>query len=346
MKAFAVKPLSPRSSELVELPRPEPAEGEELVSVVEVGICGTDAEIDAGLYGEAPPGCERLILGHEILGRREDGSLVVPMVRRGCGACSHCARGEQDMCGSGAFTERGIKGVHGGACSFIAESPDLLIPVPESARAHAVLLEPMSVVAKGIRHALLIQRRFQWEPSRALVVGAGPIGLLATLALRTMGWSVTTAARLKDGPKAALAASAGASYHSVSETPLTALAEGGASFDLVFEASGSSDAAFDCLHLLAVNGVLCLTSVTGGDATKSVASDRVNRDLVLGNKVVFGMVNAHRRDFLDGLAYFERIEKAFPGAIGRLVTSRVGFDDASRLFALQKSGIKTVLSVG
>ncbi|MDD5305649.1 MAG: alcohol dehydrogenase catalytic domain-containing protein [Elusimicrobia bacterium] len=346
MKAFGVRPPEPRSARVLELPRPEPRPGEALVEVLEVGICGTDAEINEGLYGTAPQGEEFLILGHEILGRLESGELVVPMVRRGCLVCSHCRRGEQDMCGSGSFSERGIKGIHGGICAYIAEAPSMLIGVPAAARAHAVLLEPMSVVAKGIRHALLIQKRFQWEPRRALVVGGGPIGLLATLALRALGWEVVTAARKRGtSAKSAVVAAAGASYHSVGDASLLSLAEGGAAFDFIFEASGSAEAAFDSMHLLALNGVLCLTSITGGSALKTVPSDRLNRDLVLGNKVVFGVVNANRQDFVEGLAYFELIEKKWPGALGKLLTHRVGFDNAGALFDLQKTGIKTVFQV-
>jgi threonine dehydrogenase-like Zn-dependent dehydrogenase len=346
MKAFGVRPPHPRSAQVLELPRPEPRDGEALVEVLEVGICGTDTEINDGLYGTAPAGEEHLILGHEILGRLESGELVVPMVRRGCRVCAHCRRGDQDMCDSGAFTERGIKGIHGGICAYITEAPEMLIRVPAAARAYAVLLEPMSVVAKGIRHALLIQKRLRWEPRRALVVGAGPIGLLATLSLRSMGWEVVTAAR-KAGksPKSAAVAAAGASYYSVSEAPLLALAEGGAAFDFIFEASGSAQAAFDCLHLLAANGVLCLTSITGGDAMMSVPGERINRDLVLGNKVVFGTVNANKQDFTDGLDFFARIESKWPGALAGLLTHQVGFDNALELFEIQKKGIKTVFKV-
>lgn len=346
MKALAIKPKTPGSARVVELPKPKPAAGEVLVDVVEVGICGTDAEISDGLYGEAPPGSELLVLGHEILGRLENGDLVVPMVRRPCGRCAHCQGGSQDMCDSGEFTERGIKAVHGGLCEHFAESPSMLIPVPSKARAYAVLLEPMSVVAKGLRHALLIQRRLDWRPKRALVLGAGPIGLLATLNLRLLGWDVVTAARRpKTSEKARIVRAAGARYHSVAEISLEALAKEGAAFDLVFEATGSSQAAFDSIHLLAANGVLCLTSVTGGTKTAPVPIDRVNCDLVLGNKLIFGTVNAGRVDFIDGLATLERIEAAYPGLLASLLTARVSFGDVDRLFEVQKSGIKTVFTV-
>ncbi len=345
MKGFAVRPLVPKTAQVVEISRPEPKPGEVLIEVLEVGICGTDAEINSGLYGEAPQGEEFLILGHEVLGRLENGDLVVPMVRRGCHTCRHCLRGEQDMCDSGSFTERGIKGIHGGLCEYIAEAPGMLIPVPPSARPYAVLLEPMSVVAKGLRHALLIQKRFQWEPHRALVTGAGPIGQLATLYLRALGWEVVTAARKpKDSDKARRVAAAGATYHSVGEAPLLSLS-GGKPFDLIFEATGSAEAAFDSIQLLAANGVLCLTSITGGDASKSLPVDRLNTGLVLGNKVIFGTVNANKQDFIDGLADFELIERVFPGALESLLTHRTGFADAGRLFEIAQSGIKTTFKM-
>lgn len=346
MKALAVRPRVAQSARVVEIPRPDPKQGEVLVEVVEVGICGTDAEIGGGLYGEAPLGEELLVLGHEILGRLENGDLVVPMVRRPCARCLHCKAGSQDMCDSGEFTERGIKAVHGGLCEHFAEAPSMLIPIPPGARPYAVLLEPMSVVAKGLRHTLLIQKRLDWRPRRALVLGAGPIGLLATLTLRMLGWEVVTAARrAATSEKARITRAAGARYHSVAEVPLVDMARDQTPFDLVFEATGSAQAAFDSIQLLAVNGVLCLTSVTGGSQSHPVPIDRLNCEIVLGNKLIFGTVNAGRADFVDGLAYLERIDAAYPTLLGALLTSRVSFEDADRLFEIQRNGIKTVFSV-
>lgn len=346
MKAIAIRPREPKSAHVVEIPRPEPRNKEVLVKILEVGICGTDSEINSGLYGEAPPGDDVLILGHEVLGQQENGELVVPMVRRPCARCRHCRSGSQDMCDSGQFTERGIKGVHGGLTEYFAEDPSMLIPIPAAARSHAVLLEPMSVVAKGLRHALMIQKRLDWGPKRALVLGAGPIGLLATFTLRMLGWEVTTAARKPSGSqKAKIAEASGAKYHSVVERPLVELARSGTAFDLIFEATGSAQAAFDSIHCLAVNGVLCLTSVTGGGGSKSIPIDRINCDLVLGNKLIFGTVNAGRVDFTDGLAYLEKIEKTYPKILQRLLTGRVSFADVNQLFEIQQAGIKTVFTV-
>ncbi len=346
MRCVAVTPGSARTHHVVDLPAPVPRDSQVLVRMLEVGLCGTDGEINDGLYGEAPRGDGLLVLGHEGLGRLADGTLVVPMVRLPCPDCPNCAVESQDMCISGGFTERGIKGLHGMICEYLVEDPRFLIEIPESARGYGVLMEPMSVVAKGLRQAELIQQRLRWAPKRALVLGAGPIGLLATLALRTQGWETVTVARKPaTGAKAAIAAAAGAVYRSTADLAISELSAGEKPFDLIFEATGSAAAAFDCIGALAVNGVLCLTSVTAGDSLKNIPVDRVNRELVLGNKLIFGTVNANRVDFLQGLSILQAIDRRFPGLLGRLFSGRVAFETAAEMFQVQAAGIKTVFAV-
>lgn len=343
MKAVAVIPGASASAHIVELPDPVPSEGRVRVQMLEVGICGTDAEINAGLYGEAPAGERVLVLGHEGLGQLSDGRLVVPIVRRPCPDCVNCRDDAQDMCSTGAFTERGIKGIHGMMSEFIVEDPKYLVSVPERARDYAVLTEPMSVVAKGLRQAFLIQSRLAWQRKRALVLGAGPIGLLATLALRVQGWDVVTYARKpRGGAKSAIATAVGAKYLSAADVPAASIAACEAPFDLIVEATGSAQCAFDALNALAVNGVMCLTSITAGGGTATVPIDRINYDMVLGNKLIFGTVNAHRTDFVEGLAQMERIEQHYPGILGRLLTGRATFTTPDRIFDSGQDGIKTV----
>jgi len=198
MKALTVIPRRPGSGEVREVPDPKPRDGEALVDVVRVGLCGTDAEIERGEYGEAPPGSEVLVLGHESFGRvaRGVGALtrgtpVVASVRRPDG-CPNCARGEQDMCLWGRYTERGIGGLHGYCAERYAERPEYLFAVPEKIAAVAVLLEPLTISEKGWRHTIAAQRRMTfWEPKRALVTGAGPVGILAAVLLRLRGLDVT-----------------------------------------------------------------------------------------------------------------------------------------------------------
>lgn len=346
MTCLAVRPGSVASFGLVERPVPVPADGEVLVRILEVGICGTDLEINEGLYGEPPPGEEFLVLGHESLGELANGDLVVPMVRRPCPDCASCREGSADQCTTGRFTELGIKGRHGMLRGYTADDPRYLIPVPKAARGFGVLLEPMSVVAKGLRRSFQFAPALARRPGRALVLGAGPIGLLATLALRRMGWDVVTMARKPAGTeKARLACAAGARYASAGDTPVARAGEAFGSFDLVFEATGSAAAAFDATLALALNGVLCLTSVTAGAATATLPVDRINRELVLGNRIAFGTVNAHRSDFEQGLAHLLQIEERFPGLLGGLFTARVPASRAGDIFEIHKTGIKTVVTV-
>ena len=347
MKAVVVEPRQPRTARVVELPDPVPALHEVRVRVLEVGICGTDAEINDGLYGKAPEGEPFLVLGHEGLGQLPTGELVVPIVRRPCPTCANCRTGAQDMCSTGTFTERGIKGIHGMMSEVIVDDPRYLVKVPDHARGYAVLTEPMSVVAKALRQAQLIQRRLIWNaPGRALVLGAGPLGLLATLALRAQGWSVVTMARKPRGTaKASIVETLGAKYVSSADVPTSKLPECEPPFDLVVEATGNAECAFDALHALAVNGVLCMTSITAGSFMKSLPIDRINYDVVLGNKLIFGTVNAHRQDFVDGLAQMERIEQDYPGMLGRLLTDSISFNQVGRMFSRHEAGIKTVLQL-
>ena len=103
MRAMTVIPGQPDSAELTELSDPEPRDGELLVEPLYLGVCGTDREILEGAHGEPPPGHERLVLGHELLGRvRDTGELVAGIVRRPDPVpCVCCAQGEWDMCRNG-----------------------------------------------------------------------------------------------------------------------------------------------------------------------------------------------------------------------------------------------------
>ena len=98
MQALVLRPGEAGTTTVAEMPEPAPGPGQVLVRPVEVGVCGTDREISEGWFGIAPAGEERLILGHELLGRVERdghgfarGDLVTATVRRSCGHCDACA---------------------------------------------------------------------------------------------------------------------------------------------------------------------------------------------------------------------------------------------------------------
>ncbi|MGH9470676.1 MAG: glucose 1-dehydrogenase [Terriglobia bacterium] len=356
MKAITVSPEVKESIRLQDVQEPACEPGLAKVRVIRTGLCGTDAEIYEGLYGAAPPGDDYLILGHENFGVVEEvgagvdhlkpGDYVVSTVRRPCGKCIYCKNGEMDLCSSGEYTERGIKGRHGFMAQYYTESPTYLVPIPPEIRDIAVLLEPTSIVEKGIDHAYLIQRRMTWQPQRALVLGAGPVGLLAAALLRVRGLQVFIAGREPSSDnRAQVAQSFKANYISVDGVSLADLPKQTGPLDLVIEATGVSSVVFGAMQIIAPDGILCLLSVTGGHAVRPEPTDVINQRLVLQNNVVFGSVNANPRHFHAGVKDFLQIEKSYPGVLQRLLTTRLPWQDYGKWFGQRRTGIKTTLEI-
>jgi len=335
-----------------DVPEPVLSDGEVLIDVVRVGLCGTDADIERGEYGSAPEGSELLVLGHESFGRvaRDAGSLkagtpVVASVRRPDG-CPNCLRGEQDMCLWGGYRERGINGFHGFCAQRFAERPEYLFVVPEAIADVAVLLEPLTISEKGWRHLGAAQRRMtEWQPRTAIVAGGGPVGILAALKLRLEGLDVTVVERQPKPQKEALLARIGAGYAATNVTPLATVAAPLKRIDVVIEATGNSAVAFECMRLVGRNGAVLLTSVTGGNRTLDVPADVINQNVVLGNVLVLGIVNAKSDDFRNGIADLFAAERRWPGFLAALITQRVPLADAAGALRHDPSQIKTVVEV-
>ncbi len=306
MKAVVVTPKQANSGRFQEVPNPVPKPGEVLVRVQEVGIDGTDAEILEGQYGEAPPGEDYLIIGHESLGQAETvthgvedlgpGDWVVAMVRRPDPIpCRNCAAGEWDMCLNGLYTERGIKGAHGFLADYYVEEPRYLVKLQDDLARVGVLLEPLTIAEKALDQIDRIQSRLVWEPERTVVLGAGPVGLLAALLLRLQDLEVHVYDRTGPGLKSELVEAMGAHYIWAEKQRLDhKLADEIGPIDIIFEATGYSPLAFDAMDTVAPNGIVCLSGVSGGGRTIQVSADHLNLELVLGNRVVFGTVNANR----------------------------------------------------
>jgi len=348
MKAIAVIPGKPNSVHLAELPKPSldqiPGGRGVLVRVLRVGVDGTDREINAAEYGAAPKGYDFLVLGHESFGRVEAvgdkvtelkrGDYVVATVRRP-GRSIYDVIGTPDMTTDATYFERGINLLHGFLTEYYVDDADHMVVVPKRAAPVAVLLEPLTVVEKGVAQAYEIQRRMRvWRPRRAAVIGAGTIGLMATMVLRLRGLEVTTFAKTpKPYINAELIEATGARYLSSSEASFADAAVKHGPFDLIFDASGYSPLVFEAMQALGKNGVLVLASVTGGDKRVEVPADRINLDFVLGNKVMVGTVNAGREYFEMGVRDLTHAEAAYPGWMERLLTHPVrGLENWSELF--------------
>lgn len=337
-----------------DVPDPRPADDQALVRVLETGVCGTDVDINHGLFGDAPPGDDFLVLGHENLGVVERaagplhaGDLVVGTVRRPCpDACPACRSDQSDMCLTGNYTERGIKGLHGYMAERFVESPRYLVPVEPSLRPVAVLFEPLSVVEKGIDQAWRIQRRLPWEPRRAIVLGAGPIGMLAAAVLRLRGLEVIACAREATGLfKDRHLAAAGIRYVSTVETPLSELGRAVGLADVVFEATGAPDVVFPATLLLERNGVCILSSVTLGDKPVTVDAADWNQHLMLGNRLAFGTVNSGREHFEAAGRDLQAAELRWPGWASRLITRRLPLAEAAGALKPLPGNIKTVVEL-
>ena len=338
MRAVAVFPGKPNSMHLTSMPKPTVDEIPDgrgvLVRVLRVGVDGTDKEINAAEYGAAPPGYDFLVTGHESFGRVEavgpnvtelrPGDYVVATVRRP-GSSIYDRIGTYDMTTDDVYFERGINLRHGYLTEYYVDDPEYIVNVPPELRNVAVLLEPTTVVEKGIAQAFEIQRRLKvWRPRRAAVMGAGTIGLLATLALRLRGLDVTVFGRTaKPYLNSDLVEALGARYESTADVSILAGAERFGPFDLIFEATGASAVVFESMQALGKNGVLVLSSVTGGDQRIEVPADRINLEFVLGNKVMVGTVNANREYFEMGVKDMAHAEAQYPGWLARLLTHPV-----------------------
>ncbi|HEX2928197.1 MAG TPA: glucose 1-dehydrogenase [Candidatus Binatia bacterium] len=367
MRAIAVTP-SVKKVSIIDQVEPMIASPTDVkLRMIEAGVCGTDREICAFEYGTPPPGSDVLIIGHESLGevveigsavtRVKIGDLVVPMVRRPCphDYCPACRAGRQDFCFTGDFTERGIKQRHGFMAQFVVDDEQYMNPVPSEMREIAVLVEPLTIAEKALIQVWNVQQRLPWScpvtPGkaqahchRAVVLGAGPVGLLGAMALLMNDFDTYVYAREPaPNPKAAVVEMIGAKYRSAGTHSLEALAAEVGNIDLVYEATGASRLAFDMANYLGTNGIFIFTGVPGRKGPVEVDTDLVMRNLVLKNQVVFGTVNAGRDAFEASIRDVGIFSKRWPDAVRRLITGRFPMENYQELLVGKSTGIKNVI---
>ena len=368
MKAIAVVPGT-REVTLIEQEAPPLAAPTDVkLRMLDVGVCGTDREICAFQYGTPPEGTEHLVIGHESLGevvevgpavtRLRPGDLVVPMVRRPCphAHCAACRAGRQDFCFTGDFSERGIKNLHGFMTELVVDDERWMHAVPRALRDVAVLVEPLTIAEKALIQVDQVQQRLPWacdfEPGRgrtachrAVVIGAGPVGLLGAMALVARGFDTSVYSREQaPNPKADLVASIGARYFSAQDTTLEQLAEEVGNIDLVYEATGASAVAFQMMKVLGTNGIFVFTGVPGRKAAIEVDTDVIMRNLVLKNQVVFGTVNAGVEAFQAAIRDVALFQQRWPSAVRALITGRYPVEAHRDLLVGPAQGIKNVLT--
>jgi len=344
VRAITIRPGVPNSAELQDVPEPPKDDGAILVETIALGVCGTDHEIVAGHYGEAPDGHERLILGHESLGRVREapdgcgfaaGDHIVGIVRQPDPVpCAACANGEWDMCRNGLYTEHGIKKRDGFGAERFRIAPAFAVKVDCALGILGVLLEPASVVAKAWDHCDRVWRLKSAPARKLLVTGAGPIGLLAALLGAQRGYEVHVYDHNVGGPKPVLVRDLGGVYHSGELDGLAALAP-----DLVMECTGVPQVIAALLSHVATDGVICLAGV-GAPARRDFDIGAFNRTMVLNNGTVFGTVNANRRHYA---AAAEALARANRDWLARLITRRVPLANFADALTKQKGDIKVVI---
>ncbi|SDC96688.1 glucose 1-dehydrogenase [Glycomyces harbinensis] len=349
MRALTIVPGEQGSLKLEEVDEPTPGDGELLVDAMALGVCGTDRELSDGEYGWAPPGADRLIIGHESLGRVREapegggfapGDLVVGVVRRpDPEPCCACARGLFDNCRNGEYTERGIKEIHGYGSEVWTVEADYAVKLDPSLADVGVLLEPMSVLVKAWEQIDKVGSRSWFDPKSVLVTGAGPIGLLAALIGAQRGLDVHVLDRAADGHKPKLVEALGATYHHEGFPAVMKQVVP----DVVIEATGSEALVFDAMAATGAFGVTCLTGVSPAGRRMNVDAGSLNRDIVLENDVVVGSVNAnldHCRKAAEVLADSDR------EWLRGLITRRVSLDDFTDAFHAGSAEVKVVIDIG
>jgi len=366
MKAIALVPGTTTLS-LVERPAPVLTNDDDvLLDVLQVGICGTDREEAAGGRADAPPGKKELVIGHEMLGQITAlgpkvtglavGSLAVLTVRRECGHCPACAAGRADMCYSGDYTERGIKGLDGYETEQVVDRARYVVSIANAIAGSAVLVEPLTIAEKAIDEAQRIQAARlpaskvakgaqSMAGQRSLVAGLGPVGLLAAIALRLRGAEVVGLDVVdKDSVRAKILGELGGTYVDGRSVQPSAIEKHVGRVDFIFEATGVPKLEFELMDALGINGIYVVTGIPGGDRPVTVDAAELMRRLVLGNQVLLGSVNASLAHFQTAAHDLEAAERRWPGLAGRLITSRVPAAQFEKAFAPPgEQEIKTVI---
>lgn len=369
MKAVAVVPRQ-RQVQLVEHEAPSIAAPTDVkLRMLDIGVCGTDRELCSFQYGTAPPGSEYLVIGHEALGevvevgpavaRVKPGDLAVLMVRRPCPheRCVACRSDRQDFCFTDDYTERGIKEAHGYMTEFVVDDEQYMQPVPPELRDVGVLVEPLTIAEKALAQVWQVQERLPWAcaavPGRepdychtAVVLGAGPVGLLGAAMLAAGGFQTYVYSRgTVTSAKAALVEAIGATYICSEANSVESLAEQVGDIDLVYEATGAAGISFEVMRVLGPNGVFVLTGVPGRDSAAKFDAALIMRNLVLKNQVVFGTVNAGREAFQAAIRDLGIFMQRWPDAIRSLITARHPIAAYRDVLLSNPGGIKHVIAM-
>lgn len=372
MKAISIIPGT-KQLELLELEQPEIKNRDDvLVKVSEIGISAIDRRIATGEVCEAPPGSTHLVLGHEMMGYVVDvgsavkyikpGDPVTLTVRRGCGQCAQCARGNTDLCFTGLYAERGIRRLNGYMTEYVVENEANVIAVPPNIKDIAVLLKPLSLGEKAIAAIVSVGHRMDGPPpwpryayhypewgadKAALVAGGTAVAVLSTFLLRIN--SVRTyllADKPKGGYLASLVEGVGATYIERGAVPIDDLVKEVGRMDIVIDATGATQFDFKLVELVGPSGVYTATTVPASDSEVIIDGNSFMGERFIHSQVLFGSVSANRRHFEQGVKDLQHFRDNFGAAVNSVITHRYAFLDFEAAFAVQDTElIKAILEI-
>lgn len=368
MKAAAVYPSKKSIGVITDFPEPAMLNPTSVkMRILTVGVCGTDREICSWEYGLPPEDSEYLVLGHEAVGEiievgpevkgLQVGDIAIPMVRRPCTRpdCIPCRAGRQDFCQTGEFKERGIGGLHGFMTERIVDDAQYFSHVPKEIRDVAVLVEPLTIAEKAIIQALEVQNRLPWgipgnstsngAGHKAVVLGAGPVGLLGAMTLKLAGFDVTVYSRDRaPNSSSQITEAIGAKYISALDSSIEQMAAAVGNIDVVYEAAGSPRLAFDVLPFLGTNGLFILTGVPGKHAPEPVETNLIMRNMVLKNQAMLGTVNAGHDAFNRAVSDLTQFHAKWPQAVQAILTRRYPIEQFAEPIH-NAIGIKNVIEI-
>lgn len=322
---------APRSFRVMEVPTPEPGPRDVLVRVLQTGVCGTDLHLHEGRFMAAYP----MVPGHETvgvvdaLGSEVDGLALGEQVavnpNSGCGGCAFCREGRPLLC------ERltGIGSNRPGGFAELVVAPATQVFSVEGLHVDtAVFCEPTSCAA----HAIDVVRPV--HGSTALVLGAGPTGLLLAQLLRASGVAhVTVAAPTAFKLATATALGADATYlmdRADLAGDVRALRErsGGSGYDLTVDATGAARVAEVLVPLTRTGGTAVFYGVTDEEDLVSISPyDVFRRELTIRGSF------AEISSFPAAIAALRAGRARTEG----LITHRFGLDDYGRALAALRS---------
>jgi len=344
MEAIAIVP-GKGSAHLIEVEEPSlKSDNDVKIEVLEVGICGTDREQVSGGRADPPAGASELIIGHEMIGRVvaigknvsrvKIGDYALFMVRRPCGHCLPCSNNRSDLCSSGDYTERGIKGIHGYQSQFVVDREEYVIPVPKEISDIGVLAEPMSVVIKAVEESLLLQSaRFSninahnWlSGKKALVAGLGPVGLLAAFILGLNGARIYGLDILEESSlRASILKEIGGTYINGLEVKTDRIDNRYGEMDFIIEATGISKLEFELIDALGPNGIYVLIGIPAVERLITIAGGELIQQMVLKNQIMFGTVNAGINHYFQAIEALIKIKTNYNKQISKIITKRVNY---------------------